>query len=89
MAAETRVPVEMHQLLRRFPDDAAVLARLLGMDDSFRNVCEDYALAENTLARLERFQGPQQLPRIAEYRQLLSELASEIAKAIESAKRPQ
>ncbi len=89
MAAETRNPIAVDQLVRRFPDDAVVLARLFDMDDSFRNVCEDYALAEQTLARLEQFQVTTELHRIAEYRQLLSELASEIAKAIESAKRPQ
>jgi hypothetical protein len=89
MAAEERLPVDMDQLLSRFPGESVVLARLLAVDDGFRNVCEDYALAEMTLARLERFQGPQELPRIAEYRQLVRELAGEIAKAIESAKHTQ
>jgi hypothetical protein len=89
MAAEERLPVDMDQLLSRFPGEAAVLARLLAVDDAFRNVCEDYALAGVTLARLERFQGPRELPRIAEYRQLVRELAGEIAKAIECAKRSQ
>ena len=89
MAAEERLPVDMDHLLSRFPGESAVLARLLAVDDGFRNVCEDYALAEITLARLERLQGPQELPRIAEYRQLVTELAGEIAKAIECAKRTQ
>ena len=89
MATEERLPVDMDQLLSRFPGESAVLARLLAVDDGFRNVCEDYALAEITLARLEQLQGPQELPRIAEYRQLVRELAGEIAKAIECAKRTQ
>jgi hypothetical protein len=89
MAVEERLPVDMSQLLSRFPGESALLARLLAVDDAFRNVCEDYSLAEATLAKLERFQGPKELPRIAEYRQLILELASEIAKVIESAKRTQ
>lgn len=89
MAAEERVPVDMDQLFSRFPGESAILARLLAVDDAFRNVCEDYSLAEATLAKLERFQGPQELQRIAEYRQIILELAGEIAKAIESAKRTQ
>jgi hypothetical protein len=89
MAVEERLSVDMDHLLSRFPGESAVLTRLLAVDDAFRNVCEDYSLAETTLAKLERFQGPRELPRIAEYRQLILELASEIAKAIESAKRMQ
>ena len=89
MAADERLPVDMNQLLSRFSGEPALLTRLLAVDDAFRNICEDYALAEVTLARLERLQGPRELPRIAEYRQLVAELAGEIAKAIESAKRTQ
>jgi hypothetical protein len=89
MAAEERSSVDMDQLLSRFPGESAVLARLLAIDDAFRNLCEDYSLAESTLANLERIRNPPELPRIAEYRQLVLELASEIAKAIESAKRTQ
>jgi hypothetical protein len=89
MAAEERLPVDLDQLLSRFPGESVILARLLAVDDAFRNVCEDYSLAKATLAKLERFQGPQELLRIAEYRQIILELAGEIAKAIESAKRTQ
>jgi hypothetical protein len=89
MAADERLPVDMDQLFHRFPGEAVLLVRLLAADDAFRNVCEDYTLAEGTLARLERIQGPQELPRIAEYRQLVAELVSELARAIESAKRTQ
>ena len=89
MAAEERLSVDMDQLLSRFPGESVILARLLAVDDAFRNVCEDYSLAKATLAELERFQGPQELLRIAEYRQIILELAGEIAKAIESAKRTQ
>ena len=86
MAIPERLPFDMNQLLERFPDDAALIARLLVQDDAFRNLCEDFVLAKSTLANLDTFQPRQQTTKIAEYGQLVAELGNEIAGALEHAK---
>jgi hypothetical protein len=86
MAIPERLPFDMNQLLERFPDDAALIARLLVQDDAFCNLCEDFVLAKSALTNLETFQSRQQTMRIAEYHQLVAELGNEIAGALEHAK---
>jgi crotonobetainyl-CoA:carnitine CoA-transferase CaiB-like acyl-CoA transferase len=83
-----RLPIDMNQLLARFPDDAALIALLLIQSDAFRNLCEDLILAKSTLDNLDKFQRQQQAAKIAEYRQLVTELEKEIADALEHAKQP-
>ena len=83
-----RLPIEMNQLLERFPDDAALIALLLIQSDTFRNLCEDLVLAKSVLANFDTFQRRQQAAQIAEYRQLVAELENEIAEALEHAKQP-
>ena len=87
MTAPERSPFDISQVLERFPGDAALAARLLVQDDGFRAVCEDLVLAKTTLTKLEPFQRRQEPTKIAEYRQLVTELESEIAGALEHAKR--
>ncbi len=87
MTAPERLPFDMGQLLERFPGDAVLLAHLIDQSEDFRNVCEDLFLAKSTLIRLEAFQRERQPTKIAEYRQLVAELESEIAEAIDHAKR--
>jgi len=85
--AETQgPPIDVGQLLGRFRDDAALVARLYVEDDAFRHACEDLLLARATLIRLEERQEQRQPASIAEYRQLAAELESEIAAAIQRAK---
>jgi len=76
------------QLLERFPSDAVLLASLFMENAVFRAVCEDLALAKSTLQELEAFQQEAQRPQIAEYRQLISELESEVADVLAHAKKP-
>jgi hypothetical protein len=75
------------QLLERFPEDAALVARMFVESDGFRGMCEDLVLAKSTLVELESFQRGREPTKIAEYRQLVADLEGEIAEAIKNAKR--
>ena len=86
--ASERLSAVLVQLLERFPGDSALLASLFIENAVFRAVCEDLALAKNTLQKLEAFQQEGQRPQIAEYRQLISELESEVADVLANAKKP-
>lgn len=77
---------DLNQLVARFPSHGMLLAKLIETDDGFRMMCEDLFLAVATLNNLEQLQKAQELARIAEYRQLVQELSSEVTKALERAK---
>jgi hypothetical protein len=79
-------PFDIAQVLERFPRDAAVVAQLLVESETFRVVCEDYALARSTLARLEQSNQAREPPEVADYRSLVVELEKEIAEALQNAK---
>jgi hypothetical protein len=86
MTASERLLLDANQLLEWFPGEATLVTRLLVESDAFRNLCEDLVLARDTLMRLESFQGQQEPLRIAEYRQVIAELESEVAEALQHAK---
>ena len=84
-----RQSLDIGRLLARFPCDAALVARLVGEDDAFRSLCEDFVLAETALVQFEALQREQETTKIAEYRQLVAELENDIAEALQHAKRSQ
>ena len=86
MAASEGPPIDVGQLLGRFRDDAALVAKLFVENDAFRHACEDLLLARAALIQLEQRQEPRKPAKIAEYRQLAAELEGEIAAAIQRAK---
>ena len=55
-----------------------LIRRLFLVDRDFRSVCEDYALARNTLARFQTMSDAQQRPEIADYLSVIAELEVEI-----------
>jgi hypothetical protein len=86
MAVAGQPSFDVNQLVARFPSDETLLTKLIETDDGFRMICEDLFLATTTLHNLEELQKAQELPRIAEYRQLVRELSSEVTKALERAR---
>ncbi len=71
-------------LARRFPQHASKIRRFQARDPDFRSICEDYGLAQRALKHWEA--AGQARRRIAEYRQILTELEAEalaILKAFE------
>ena len=72
----------MQRVIERFPKHAASIRELFHADQSFREMCGDYA---DTLEALQRWQAssdPHQAARIAEYRELAEALEIEIATAL-------
>jgi hypothetical protein len=86
MAVAGQPSFDVNQLVARFPSEETLLTKLVETDDGFRMMCEDLLLAATTLNNLEELQKAQELPRIAEYRQLVRELSSEVTKALERAR---
>ena len=70
------------RVMECFPEHAAAIRDRFHADQSFREMCGDYA---ETLEALERWQtspGPQKAARVEEYRELARALESEIATAL-------
>ena len=86
MPGPTASPVDTTQLLGRFPEDTALIIRLLAENEVFRSVCEDYTLARVTLARLKGTHQAHETPELVEYRRLVADLEREIAGALRNAK---
>jgi hypothetical protein len=72
----------------RFPEHELTIERLFRRSESFRSMCEDYALGVEALGRWERGKDPKRAVRIAELRESLAELEAEILEALEQAATP-
>jgi hypothetical protein len=67
---------ETETLARRFPQHAATIRRLQARDPSFRSICENYGEAQRAMKHWEAT-GQAAPERVAEYRQILTELEAE------------
>jgi hypothetical protein len=72
----------------RFPVHELTIERLFRKSESFRSMCEDYALGVEALGRWERGRDPKRAVRIAELRESLAELEAEILEALAQAATP-
>ena len=72
----------MQRVIERFPKHAASIRELFHADQSFREMCGDYADTLEALQRWQASSGPHQAARIAEYRELAEALEIEIATAL-------
>jgi hypothetical protein len=70
-------------LIKRFPEHELAIERLTRKSESFRSMCEDYAVGIEALRRWERATDPQRAARIAELRESLAELEEEMLEALE------
>jgi len=68
----------------RFPEAASTLRRLALNDPAFREICEEYALAQQSLAGFEARPDAAGRPEIGEYRTIISELESEIDQLVKA-----
>lgn len=75
----------MRKAIERFLDQAHLIGRLAGQNETFRGLCEDHQLAVETLdtliARL-----PMDEKIVHEYRTLIEDLEVEIATALKKVK---
>jgi hypothetical protein len=71
------------RLINRFPEHELAIERLARKSESFRSMCEDYAVGIEALRRWERTTDPQRAARIAELRKSLAELEEEMLEALQ------
>jgi hypothetical protein len=71
----------------RFPEAAATVRRLALNDPAFRDICEEYALAQQSLAGFEARPDAAERPEIGEYRTVISELEGEIDRRLKAVER--
>ena len=74
------------QAAARFPGAAPKLRRLALADPGFRELCEDYGLARESLARFEARPDASQRPEISDYRIVIAELEIEIDRFLRGAR---
>jgi uncharacterized protein YdcH (DUF465 family) len=70
-------------VVKRFPEHELAIERLVRKSESFRSMCDDYAVGLEALRRWERASDPKAAVRIAELRQSLLELEEEMLEALE------
>lgn len=61
------------------------IEQLSARSESFRDLCADFAMAQDVLGEWRVSSAPEREERCAEYRQLISELAEEIDAALDAA----
>ncbi|WP_275782503.1 hypothetical protein [Pararhizobium gei] len=71
--------------IRHFPDRSRAIADLVVRDESFRDMCADFAMAQAELQKWRASTEPFRERRIGEYGILVEELAAEIAAALDAA----
>jgi hypothetical protein len=69
-------------VIQRFPQHELTIERLVRTSDSFRSMCDDYAVGVEALGQWERATDPRGAARIAELRESLAELEQEILEAL-------
>jgi hypothetical protein len=72
----------MQRAIERFPQLATTIQERFYDDRRLQEICADYTEALETLKRWEASQDAQRISRIAEYRELVDELATEILAAV-------
>lgn len=68
------------------PQHAIAMRRLARQSSSFRELVLDFSDALQALERYEQRGKPQEEPRVAEYRDLISELTTEVRNMVHKAK---
>ena len=74
------------QALARFPEAAAALRALALTDPAYREICEEYALARESLDRFEARSDAAERPEIGDYRTVIAELEGEIDRMLKEAR---
>jgi hypothetical protein len=72
--------------MQRFPEAAATLRRLVLSDPDFRDICEEYGLAQQSLAGFEARVDAGERPEIGDYRTVIAELEGEIDRILKAAR---
>jgi hypothetical protein len=73
---------EMGRVIACFPEHAAAIRQRLDEDQSFRDMCADYAETLQALQRWQVSEDPQKAARVEEYQELARALEGEILAAL-------
>jgi hypothetical protein len=76
------------QAVARFPEAADRLRGMALADPAFREVCEEYALARESLARFEARPDAAERPEVGDFRSVIAELEGEIGRMLKEARPP-
>ncbi len=76
----------IQRLASRFPDHAAEIRHSALSDPTFRDICDDLAIALETLSRFEAQSDAATRPEIPEYKALILELEAEISDQLAKAR---
>jgi hypothetical protein len=76
----------LDQAVARFPDAAPRLHGMALTDPAFRDICEEYALARESLARFEARPDAAERPEISDFRTVIAELEGEIDRMLREAR---
>ena len=68
--------------LSRFPGHAQEIETLIGLNESFRDMCDELAEADTTLARIDRVPATAREARILECKDWIERLTKEIGEAL-------
>lgn len=85
MAKDGIAEAGLARAVERFPDAAAELRRLARSHAEFREICEEYALAQQSLAGFEARADAAERPEIGDYRTVIVELEREIDRMLKEA----
>lgn len=86
MARADSAQVGIAQIAARFPEEAGRLQGLAATDPDFRELCEEYGLARESLARFEAMPDAVDRPEVPDYRAVIAELESEIGRFLTEAR---
>ncbi len=73
---------ELSRVIARFPERALGIREHFLRDARFRTVCKEYCLACDSLARFEALTDARHKQVIAEYRNLIGELETELTEQL-------
>jgi hypothetical protein len=79
------VQLGLTQAVSRFPGAATTLRRLALTDARFSEICEEYALARQSLAGFEARADAAERPEIGDYRMVIAEIETEIDRILKDA----
>ncbi len=82
MAEESAGRRDLDCVFACFPGKEGLVRRLLLMSPVFRSTCEEYRLARTGLATFEKLAAAGPRPEVPEYRMLVKELETELARMI-------
>jgi hypothetical protein len=78
MAGSQAKRLDLSRLFARFPEDSALVRRLMLRDETFRTICEEYVLACTSLSWFEALPDGHLRREVADFRALIPGLEIEI-----------